>query len=79
MSNASMSFRYGMGWSRTRRAIRRRDNGVCVRCGGQLRLTVHHLDNNRRNRAKANLVTLCEMCHRAAEAEAAPERLRSSE
>jgi len=79
MSTTSMSFRYSMHWARTRRAIRRRDNGACVRCGGRFVLGVHHLDGNRRNHAKENLVTLCEPCHRAAEAEAAPERLRTSE
>ena len=64
-----MSFRYGMHWSRTKGAIRRRDKGVCVRCGGRFLLTVHHLDGDRRNRAFDNLATLCEPCHREAHEE----------
>ncbi len=58
-----MSFRYGQHWARTRAAIRRRDRGVCVRCGNPFTLSVHHLDGNRRNNANENLVTLCMGCH----------------
>ena len=69
MSTASMSFRYGMHWSRTRRAAKRRDEGRCVRCGGEYLLSIHHLDGDRRNNAPANLATLCAPCHREAEQE----------
>ena len=72
MSTTTPSFRYGMHWSRTKRAIRRRDGLRCVRCGGQFLLTVHHLDGDTRNHAPANLLTLCEPCHREAHEEAGP-------
>jgi 5-methylcytosine-specific restriction endonuclease McrA len=73
MANSkSMSFRYGRHWSRTRRAIRRRDQGRCVRCGAKDALTVHHLDGNTRNNANDNLVTLCIGCHNEVQGEPGP-------
>jgi 5-methylcytosine-specific restriction endonuclease McrA len=64
MSNKTMSMRYGMHWSRTKKAVKRAAGGRCARCGGQYLLTVHHIDGNRRNHVRSNLTVLCEPCHR---------------
>jgi len=45
--------------------ILERDGRKCVVCGAvELRLEVHHIDNQPMNNAARNLVTLCAPCHR---------------
>lgn len=48
--------------------IRERDNHVCQECGyteSQLSyiLSVHHIDYDKKNNSKSNLVSLCKSCH----------------
>jgi len=51
--------------------IRKRDNYTCQRCGlkqGKLtgyhkKLSIHHIDYNRNNTDKMNLITLCNPCN----------------
>lgn len=50
-----------------RKEIRKRDNFCCRRCGGSYentRLEVHHIDEDKSNNSKDNLITLCVRCHR---------------
>ena len=48
--------------------IRKRDNYTCQKCykkqNGRL-LDVHHIDYNKRNSKKNNLISLCKSCHTA--------------
>lgn len=51
-----------------RNSIRKRDNYECRICGIKQRdyyrkLDVHHIDYNKQNCAKENLITLCHNCH----------------
>lgn len=49
------------------RIIFERDNFTCQKCGATRSvspgLKVHHIDENRRNNALTNLITLCSECH----------------
>jgi hypothetical protein len=49
--------------------IRRRDNYKCQFCGAPQeeftrKLHIHHIDYNKKNNGKENLITLCIFCHR---------------
>lgn len=49
--------------------IRKRDNFRCCECGSPQdesirRLEVHHIDENKKNNDKSNLISLCKSCHR---------------
>lgn len=35
----------------------------CELCGSTKNLVVHHIDHNRRNNSKENLMVLCKKCH----------------
>jgi len=48
--------------SDTRPRIIERDGGVCVKCGGTRRLSVHHINPDGGD-ADGNLETLCSACH----------------
>lgn len=37
--------------------------GVCVHCGSDENLHVHHIDRNRSNNLPENLLVLCAKCH----------------
>ena len=58
---------YPLGWTPAlRRAIRRRDHNTCVLCGFQGNahsLDVHHIDYDKNNLTRPNLITLCRTCH----------------
>jgi hypothetical protein len=46
-----------------RQKLKRARKSACERCGGTNNLTVHHIDENRYNNHKSNLMTLCRKCH----------------
>ena len=60
---------YDQNWTlEFRRAIRKRDNQVCMLCGIHREkltkaLDVHHIDYNKLNTTKENCVSLCCSCH----------------
>lgn len=58
---------YGVRWARKlKREILERDNHKCTDplCKkGSIRLVVHHIDGNKQNNEKNNLITLCSQCH----------------
>jgi len=43
--------------------IRERDNNSCRLCGDYNQLCIHHIDYNKENSDKDNLITLCRSCH----------------
>ena len=59
---------YSLEFKRMRHQIRERDNYICQLC---LRnettllqeLHIHHIDYNRNNNIKSNLISLCKSCH----------------
>lgn len=60
---------YPVSWTKKfRELIRKRDNYVCQDCGlsqkynGQ-RLSIHHIDRNKKNISYENLISLCRKCH----------------
>lgn len=68
--NFDIAFRdYPLGWNKTfKEQIRYRDGYKCQLCGkpeieeGQ-RLSIHHIDYNKENINKSNLVSVCNACH----------------
>lgn len=60
---------YPLGWTNTfREQIRQRDGYKCQICGipeieCNTKLIVHHIDYNKYNINKDNLITLCRKCH----------------
>jgi 5-methylcytosine-specific restriction endonuclease McrA len=52
-------------WNKIRKNILGRDLWRCRICGEEHILHVHHIDWNRANNNKNNLVTVCSKCHRA--------------
>jgi hypothetical protein len=47
--------------------IRKRDSYICQLCGALCTykaLDVHHIDSNRSNQDRNNLITLCQKCHK---------------
>lgn len=51
-----------IGWIpiATRRKYQKK---VCEHCPSRIRLGLHHIDNDRKNNAPENLLTLCPSCH----------------
>lgn len=45
--------------------IKERDGYKCRSCGKRIlsKLVIHHVDGNRENNSKLNLMTLCSSCH----------------
>jgi len=41
-----------------------RDRRICVLCGYNISVDVHHIDENKENNDLDNLITLCPNCHR---------------
>lgn len=58
---------YTLNWNKIlRRLIRERDNYICQLCGDlqdDYAFDVHHIDYNKKNCNKNNLITLCRGCH----------------
>lgn len=60
---------YGIEFNnKLRKQIRKRDNYICQECGltqEQLgyKLSVHHIDYNKKNNKPDNLISLCRSCH----------------
>jgi len=61
---------YNSTWKQTSWQVRDEANHCCTNCGHKdvpyscRRLEVHHIDRNKRNDARENLVALCLKCHR---------------
>jgi len=59
--------KYGFKWTlELKEQIRERDNHICQLCGkkqGKRKLSVHHIDYNKKNCKKENLICLCHSCH----------------
>lgn len=58
---------YPIDWSERTRRVRERDGGRCSICGrGNIVLQVHHIEPVSRGGSaeEANLLTVCEVCHR---------------
>jgi len=65
--------KYGNGFNNTlKNSIRNRDNSECQCCGLKqiihikkytTKLDVHHIDYDKQNSAKTNLISLCKQCH----------------
>lgn len=43
--------------------IKKRDNYICQECNTKKELCIHHIDYNKQNNKKNNLITLCRSCH----------------
>jgi hypothetical protein len=60
---------YGNGFNQNlKEDIRKRDNYICRLCGcseleNGCRLEIHHIDYNKKNHNKNNLISLCMKCH----------------
>jgi mannose-6-phosphate isomerase-like protein (cupin superfamily)/5-methylcytosine-specific restriction endonuclease McrA len=63
------SKQYPFGWNKTfKNEIKNRDNYECQLCGRQEKEAqashhIHHIDYNKKNLNKENLITLCRECH----------------
>jgi len=66
--NGGSSFEpYSLDWTaKLREQIRKRDNHICQKCEtkqNRKALDVHHIDYNKINCNKNNLITLCQRCN----------------
>lgn len=43
--------------------VRKRDNFQCQQCGRKRSIICHHIDGNKLNNVKNNLIVLCRTCH----------------
>jgi 5-methylcytosine-specific restriction endonuclease McrA len=69
---AAQPLRQVPNWSAIRRSIMDRDGYACRVCGAttdESDLHVHHVDWDRANNRRKNLVTLCQDCHQGVHAE----------
>ncbi len=61
---------YNSTWSQSSWQVRKEANHCCTNCDHKnepfscYQLEVHHIDRNKRNDARKNLVALCLRCHR---------------
>jgi hypothetical protein len=63
-NNGSSFLPYGKEFSRRlKQQILERDAGQCIVCSSSKQLMTHHIDYNKRNNLKENLITLCNSCH----------------
>lgn len=65
---------YAPEWKRIARQVREEARYTCERCGERRKrwgraLHVHHIDKNKLNNERTNLVALCAPCHRKVEYE----------
>lgn len=57
-------WQYPPDWDERRRAVFRRDDFTCQKCGARSGLQCHHLESGpSRSHAIDKLITLCESCH----------------
>ena len=67
--NGGTSFEiYPKEFKLIKKSILERDNHTCQECGYtqihlKYKLAVHHIDYNKKNNSKDNLITLCKSCH----------------
>jgi hypothetical protein len=58
---------YSVEWNGTlKKEIRSRDNQLCQICGKESegrKLSIHHIDYNKKNNNQYNLISLCSTCH----------------
>ena len=55
---------YGLEWTnKLKRLIRERDRHICQICEKENSRDIHHIDYNKKNNNKNNLITLCNICH----------------
>jgi 5-methylcytosine-specific restriction endonuclease McrA len=50
--------------NRCRQLLRKQEHPVCCLCGNQAKLLVHHIDRDHSNDDFANLLIVCEECHK---------------
>jgi len=61
---------YTSDWNKISRQVRKESRNRCTNCKKKDkpktygRLEVHHIDGNKRNNARKNLVALCLKCHK---------------
>jgi hypothetical protein len=59
--------KYGISFTKKlKQEIRNRDNNTCRECGKKQKgkeLLIHHIDYNKKNNKKNNLISLCNSCH----------------
>lgn len=55
---------YSSEWTeRFKEQIRNRDNYTCQLCNKKKKLSVHHINYNKKNCKENNLISLCTKCH----------------
>ena len=55
---------YGYEFTRNlKKEILKRDNNKCRNCFSSKKVVIHHIDENKYNNFKNNLITLCRTCH----------------
>jgi len=55
---------YGPGFTKTmKKKIKERDNYTCQKCGSKKKLSIHHIDYDKKNNKEKNLITLCISCN----------------
>lgn len=71
-NKTKQKYHYSSNWYKIRKQIYERDNYTCQECNKKYfnlldniitRLTCHHIDYNKQNNNKNNLITLCAKCH----------------
>jgi hypothetical protein len=68
-NGGSSYFPYGIEFNHElKEFIRNRDDRICQRCGkdekeNKHRLSIHHIDYDKKNNDVRNLITLCGKCH----------------
>lgn len=62
--NPNRQRKYGFGFTPSlKREILASSNNTCALCNKKRKVLVHHIDYNKNNNDKLNLITLCYLCH----------------